>query len=213
MLTKEQVKAGRAILDWSQGELAQKADVSIEAVKSFERDESRSRPSTVESIREALEEGGIDFIRDGVRQRDDLLKRLEGDQPYIDMVENLTEDMEKGEEVLFFGADNSISPPEVIKQERRLIDNGAKLRYLVEEGDEYLVYPLECYRYIGSDYFENSVVVVCGDKIGMLLEDEKTSIVIRNVRLSNMLKNLFESTWHNGETPEKSTAPREKRYV
>lgn len=60
----EQVKAARAMLRWSQNELAQKSGVSIPTIKRLEAatGEIGGRPETVSCILNALIDGGIEFI-------------------------------------------------------------------------------------------------------------------------------------------------------
>src|SRR5690242_12403807 len=71
----EQVRAARALLGWSQSELAERAGMSLPTVK---RVEAESGPNvsdgTRHELRLALEQGGVDFIDEngggpGVRLR------------------------------------------------------------------------------------------------------------------------------------------------
>ena len=59
-----QLKAARALLAWSQGELAAAADVSIPTIKRLEAQDGplRGRNQTGTKIRSALESAGIEFI-------------------------------------------------------------------------------------------------------------------------------------------------------
>jgi transcriptional regulator with XRE-family HTH domain len=59
-----QIKAARALLEWSQEDLAEAADVSLPTVKRLEAAGGlpRGRPITVESLQTALERAGIVFI-------------------------------------------------------------------------------------------------------------------------------------------------------
>ena len=76
-----QVKAARALLAWSQEQLAEAADVSIPTIKRLEATDGPlgGRTETAEKIRMALANAGIGFIDEngggpGVR----LLKRSQG---------------------------------------------------------------------------------------------------------------------------------------
>jgi predicted transcriptional regulator len=59
-----QIKAARALLSWSQEELAAAADVSIATIKRLEAADGAlgGRSQTVNKIRRALQGAGIDFI-------------------------------------------------------------------------------------------------------------------------------------------------------
>jgi predicted transcriptional regulator len=62
-----QIKAARALLSWSQEDLAKAADVSVPTVKRLEAavGELGGRPETVRKLRTALEAAGIEFIGGG----------------------------------------------------------------------------------------------------------------------------------------------------
>jgi predicted transcriptional regulator len=74
MITPEQCRAARALLDWSQQELADKAAVGIVTVRQLEAAVHEPRRSTLNVIRRALEAAGVEFIDEngggpGVRLR------------------------------------------------------------------------------------------------------------------------------------------------
>jgi DNA-binding XRE family transcriptional regulator len=62
MITPGQIRAGRALLGWSQAVLADRAILSLSALIRLENGKSDARSSTVLAIQEALEKGGIEFI-------------------------------------------------------------------------------------------------------------------------------------------------------
>jgi transcriptional regulator with XRE-family HTH domain len=71
-----QVKAARALLGWSQEELAAAAQISIPTIKRLEARDGPlgGRSETGDKIRKALQVGGVEFIEEngggaGVRMR------------------------------------------------------------------------------------------------------------------------------------------------
>lgn len=64
ILSIRQVKAARALLAWSQHDLAAASGVSYPTIARLEKDDGPlgGRASTVEAIRTALERAGIEFI-------------------------------------------------------------------------------------------------------------------------------------------------------
>ncbi len=77
LVSIEQVKAARALLRWSQQDLAEASGVSLPTIKRLEAETGTmgGRSATVEAIRKALEEAGVQFIQDngggaGVRLRE-----------------------------------------------------------------------------------------------------------------------------------------------
>jgi transcriptional regulator with XRE-family HTH domain len=77
-----QIKAARALLAWSQEELASEADISTATIKRLEAQDGllRGRNETAAKIQAALETAGIEFITEngggpGVRLRKRAQKR------------------------------------------------------------------------------------------------------------------------------------------
>jgi transcriptional regulator with XRE-family HTH domain len=84
MIVGAQVRAARALLDWSQEKLAKQteafgAGVSETGIANIERGKSRPLAETLDSIQKALEKAGVVFINDdsglgqGVRLREPVV--------------------------------------------------------------------------------------------------------------------------------------------
>ena len=69
-MTPAQCKMARAALDWSVRDLSKKAQVGSATVSRFEAGQGTPIPSTVGSMRRALEAAGVEFIPGGVRLRE-----------------------------------------------------------------------------------------------------------------------------------------------
>lgn len=65
MITPRQIRAARALLGWSQQELADKAIVSVNALARLESGKVDPRASTLEAIETTLARAGIEFIPSG----------------------------------------------------------------------------------------------------------------------------------------------------
>lgn len=73
-ITSETCRAARALLGWSQQQLASAANVGLSTVRGFETGTTRPVPNNLMAMREALEKAGIQFIPEngggaGVRKR------------------------------------------------------------------------------------------------------------------------------------------------
>jgi transcriptional regulator with XRE-family HTH domain len=62
MLTREQCRAGRALLDWLQSDLATAAHLSLSTVRDFEKGRRVPTHNNLAAIRRAMEEAGVQFI-------------------------------------------------------------------------------------------------------------------------------------------------------
>lgn len=65
MITREQCRAARGLLDWSQGRLAEAASVGLSTVRQFEGGARQPIANNLTAIRTALEAAGVQFLADG----------------------------------------------------------------------------------------------------------------------------------------------------
>jgi predicted transcriptional regulator len=64
-LTPQQVRAARALLQWSRPKLAKKVGVSLSTI--LRAEEGTARPVTLRAIKAVLENEGVEFVPNGVR--------------------------------------------------------------------------------------------------------------------------------------------------
>lgn len=71
MVTASQVRAARALVDWSQQRLQDETGLSATTIKRMENDKigpGKSSVENLEKVRVALESAGVEFIDSGVYQ-------------------------------------------------------------------------------------------------------------------------------------------------
>src|SRR5579862_5032644 len=76
-----QIRAGRALLGWSQEQLAQEAEVGLSTVRDTESERRAADTQAVASIRRALWNGGVVFVSG--RQGEGPGVRLVADRPNV----------------------------------------------------------------------------------------------------------------------------------
>jgi len=62
MITPEQCRAARALLDWTQRDLASRAKLTPLTIREFERSKSRLKDSTAQLLRMVFESEGVVLI-------------------------------------------------------------------------------------------------------------------------------------------------------
>lgn len=79
MLTIDQIRAARALLDWSQADLAKYADLSQTGIARIENGTNQPNTQTLQKIAAAFESADIEFLgQNGLRKRTDEVKTLQG---------------------------------------------------------------------------------------------------------------------------------------
>lgn len=78
-MTPAQCRAARGFLNWSQITLAERAGVSVSAIRHFEREASGLMPRNSAAVRAALETAGVVFDLDAGAGPGVRMKEGEGD--------------------------------------------------------------------------------------------------------------------------------------
>ena len=65
MITRAQIRAARALIGWTQTDLAQASGISQVAIKNLERGATDPSASTLTSIQDALDHAGVIFLEPG----------------------------------------------------------------------------------------------------------------------------------------------------
>lgn len=217
MIAREQIKAARALLDWSQKDLAEKSGVSEATIKLIETAKIHSKPDTLQQIQDSIETAGIEFLpQKGVRFRDDLLTMLEKENERDNIYLRLLDDMyytlkDTHGEILHSFVDNALSPAEVFAKEKLLRNDGITFRHLVRHDDTHLIYPLDEYRYLPKGSYLNNPVTVYGDKVAFNVvsktqKGESAIIIIKNKQIAEIKRREFQILWDYGSKPQKTTA-------
>lgn len=202
MITKEQCRAARGLLDWTQQDLATQAKMSKTAINNFERGTNDVRAESLQAIRDAFERADIQFVGDyGVHQRRDTVKILKDAEALPELWDDIFETMKgTGGEVLIANLDEKRSHdlhPELLKAHlARLKAHNVTERLLVCEGDEFFVQPADYYRFLPKEVYQAGMTsFIYGDKVALQLWQEAMIIVIQSPAAYAAEKQRFEAMW------------------
>lgn len=206
----ELIRAARGALDWSQTELAERADVHFQTIVSIEKGASVPSSATLNKIRHAFERNGLEIEGSGLRFVDDTIIIIEGEKPYLQLLTDVFHTLKNspGQEILIANADDKMSPQDVNDIYRKLRASGIKMRQLVQDGNTYLMGDLSEYRYIPKEYFSNRVSLTYADKTAVVvMRDGKEKIlIVKDHDFVELHKNMFNWLWSMCEIPKRSTA-------
>jgi transcriptional regulator with XRE-family HTH domain len=214
MIEPRQIRAARALLNWSQGELADASGIAVSSIKNVENSITTARKETLEDIQKAFEKSGVEFLPgSGVRMREQSVTVLHGNEGYWGLLDDVYHTLIQTEskEVCVLGLDEDIvtnalstSPEEggekLSKHIMRLQKNRITERLIIRKGDTNIVAPLAWYRCIEEKYFAPYPLYVYGNKIGILYWGPPfKAIIYENREISDSLKRIFDFVWDKSE--------------
>lgn len=211
MFKNWQLKAIRAALGWSQGQLAKKAGLSQATISALESGEIES-PGTkaVKAITITFEAEGYFFTDHGIERRETNTFMIEGDDCYLQLLKLASDQLTKGDIFLKSGADERRSTPEVIAQLQVMRDLGIQMQSLIRPGDTFFMGEAEEYRWLDEQvHVRGDVKVIFGDCVAYLVTwAEPAKIIIVNDKIiASEARRMFEYLWQRSEGPTTSTAP------
>lgn len=208
MISIEQIKAARMLVGWGQAELAKAAKISLPALGNLERGAVTPRTRTIESIRKALEQAGIEFIDGpGVRRQHEILKveLIEGPDAVQKLFEDFYNTLKKdGGELLVRNVSDAVfvgsKAREPLVDYLRKVHRHRKIRarLLICEGDTYLFGKPETtlYRWVERERFGLVPDYIYKDKYAVLLWGAPLrAIITRNASLAETHRRQFEADW------------------
>jgi transcriptional regulator with XRE-family HTH domain len=110
MIDSRQIRAARALLSWSQVDLARAADMATSSIKNIESETSTARKETLAQIFEAFDTNGIEFMPgSGVRFKNDIVAVHDGRRATMALIDDIYAHAQTGSdrEVCILGLDES----------------------------------------------------------------------------------------------------------
>lgn len=206
MIDAPRMRAARALLSWSQEDLAERSGITQATVANIEVGKHRPSSTTLQRLIESFHGAGIEFLPDGVRLLESV-RVYSGKDAGVRLFDDVYYTLrETGGELLIGGADERQTREGVISAVRRIRDLGVRMRVLVEENNRHLMAPLEEYRWVPSTYFKNTPHMIYGDRVAIALPVESIDVVhiFINRILADSQRRLFNFVWDNCVPPDSS---------
>ncbi len=207
MITVEQIKAARALLNWNQEELAHASGISLPAVRNIERRSNKPRVETMEALENAIHHAGIDFIDEvGVKLRGNEFKVqiFEGKDSLYRLLGDIFDTLVSSkEELLVAGVSEEEHQKEggdkFLKLIRKRSEQGIPCKLLALEGDTNLIdpeSPMREYRWVSEEIFSLVPYYIYGDKYAIVLWGEPQRVMlIENRAIAETYRRQFYAIW------------------
>lgn len=211
MIDNRQIRAARALLEWSQADLARAAGMAVSSIKAIENCASTPRRETLEAIAATFEAAGVDFCPpSGVRLKSDVVTVHQGRDAATELMNSILRHApnDPSQEVCIIGLDEQLAAeldgPDVHPNLRsRLGQVGVRERVLIAEGVKEFLRDEASYRWMPRDGFcRNAPIYIYGDKVAVQSGTlRRQTIIIDAKPLAQHLRALFGVLWKESETP------------
>jgi len=203
-----QIRAARALLDWSQSDLADHAGLSQTGIARIENGTNKPNSRTIEKIKTAFDHGDIEFLGDtGVRKRTGEIKTLRGQPGFRAFMDDVYfTAKEKGSLICLHNAKPQnwykwMGEKEYKAHAERMgkLTNDFEVRITAQEGDENLIASSFAeYRWIPKEFFNEQSFYSYGDKLAFIIfEDDNVQISILEKReFAEAFRILFNLAWN-----------------
>lgn len=210
-----QFKAARALLEWTQDDLARASGVALPTIANIERGASSPRADTLRALQETFENEGVEFLEpSGVQLVGEKfgLKIWNGRDSQFKLWQDIYYEFAhgKGGEILL----NNVSdkplveryPDEALAYTQRLDGLKVKRRILLCEGDEAIIGDRpDWYRQVPEILFGQTPYYVYGDKVAFLIWSIPRVMLVHNRNMAETFRAQFNQNWEHAAKLERYT--------
>jgi transcriptional regulator with XRE-family HTH domain len=207
MPTIEQIRAARALLDWSQSDLADNAGLSQTGIARIENGTNKPNSNTLEKIKAAFDDADIEFLGDsGVKKRTDEVKIYRGSDGFKSFMDDLYETIkEKGGDICLHNArpENWYKwlGEEWFKMHSKRMSTVIKpsaFRIIAQEGNSlFISKDFATYKWFPDELFNDQSFYAFDDKLAFVTfgEDDVVVRVLKNRQFTEGFRVLFNIAW------------------
>lgn len=213
LITTDQIRAARALKNWSQTDLAERTGLAVPTIANIELGKQDPGKNTVAKIINAFEAAGIEFIGErGVQKKEQKTQVFRGQQQFKQFYDVIYETLkENNEDVLVGGVDErefvrSLDEETLIIHVARMKEVNAHYKILVCEDDYF--FPVSVYseyRWMKKEEFSSVPFYVFANKLAIILWlDEPLAFLIDDAAAANVYREKFMAQWKTSKKPPKS---------
>lgn len=209
MMTTPQLKAARALLDWTQADLAKAAGIHLNVINNLERGMSDPRRQTVERLQKVLTGQGIIFIgSSGVELKREAvgITKHQGNDCFAQLVDDILNVVRAAnDEVLSIVADmRDFAAHEPAAGKRYASEKAARgfnERLITRAMPGFYPRNAGAYRVVDPQMLGGVDTVIYGDRVAHLFWSESEIVILKNADLASAQRKIFEEIWALGQEP------------
>lgn len=211
LVTPNQIKAGRALINWSAEDLASRSGTTKATISSIETSRTAGSVEVLSRIVYALKAGGVEFTdAGGVEPRQSKIVVYRGHEGFKAFFDDVYEVAKTDEDpdicltnVKEAEYDQWLGAYEPIHTNRMTKLENVKLRVLMKEKDLHLTSTAYCeYRWVPEKRFADVSLYIYGDKVAFIEFSERdvTVTVVESEAVTEAQRKMFEHAWESAST-------------
>lgn len=207
MITADQIRAARALLNWSQTELSVRSGLTTPTIANIELGKQTPSSTTLQRIYDAFDVAGVEFLDgEGVKKRTGHIQTYrgrDGFQKFYQDIDSTALSTGSGE-FLVCNVDERdflkwLNDESLYRHYATINRTSIAYRILIAEGDDYMPgknFTAE-YRWTPNDQFYSVPFYVYGKKVAYIgfEENDVTVFVVENDVLSQLCRRQFDEMW------------------
>ena len=200
MPSPAQIRAARALLDWTLADLSARVGVAVTNLGKIERGESSPHQRTIQRIQTVFSAAGIEFTADdGVKRALSAVTVIDAplEDIYIEVLTNALQSLQAGDEMLIFNADGALSSPEVVMVQQQLIAKGIAIKFLAKPGSLRRHADQSLYRDLPTHTPSMTFQVVFDQTVLTRLQNGGRTVIIRDQTFADAQRELFMMIWNH----------------
>ncbi|HEU0117928.1 MAG TPA: helix-turn-helix transcriptional regulator [Alphaproteobacteria bacterium] len=207
-LSVSQIRAARAILNWSQEELATATKLSVATIRKLELGYISPREETTRNIRRAFEDAELEFLDpDGVRRRPEEIRIYQGHEGGRAFYDDVYETLRKsGGDMVILNASDKTHFRDIIgdycafhtERMAALCKSNRVKKILTEDRINLLATDYVEYRYMSKHYIDPVPFYIYGNKYAIIMTEVVPGpkiMVIESRNLADAYRRQFYSMW------------------
>ena len=212
MITTAQIRGARGILNWSQGDLSDRTDISATSIGSIENGLTQARESTLTIIQKTFEDAGIEFLGlEGIRFRTSYIENYSGAKGFSDFLDDVfntaiihgkkdkptkiyLSNVVHENWIKWMGKDKWANHTKRMTEHKDIID----VRIIVKQGDtNFPASTYAQYKWFPEELFNDKSFYAYHDKLAFInfFEDDVQITVMQQSAFAEGYRTLFDIAW------------------
>lgn len=207
-LTPAQCRAARALLNWSQPDLAERCGMHVQTISAFESETGTPTRRTLTKITDTLEMAGVELgANEGVSKKVNPITIYKGTDGFRAFMDDVYETAKKyGGEICLHNSRPKIwydflGEDWYEKHNERMIALGDKIdtKITLEPGNTFVISGFAQHRWFKSSPWKGKIFYAYGPKLGFLevFDDNVQVTVLNKPEYADSFRELFNIAWEH----------------